>query len=79
MVQAELMELMTTYCEETAFSSYVISYLGSVSLRWDCTGVVDVVDYTRNGQGQSLTRLAGQFPVAVTPEITVQEVEVQDA
>lgn len=79
MVQAELMELLTTYCEETAFSSYVISYLGIVSLLFDCPGVVDVTDYTINGQGQSLTLLARQFPVAVTPEITVQEVEVQDA
>lgn len=79
MVQAELMELLETYCEETAFSSYVISYLGIVSLLFDCPGVVDVTDYTINGQGQSLTLLARQFPVAVTPEITVQEVEVQDA
>ena len=79
MVQAELMELLTAYCEETAFSSYVISYLGIVSLLFDCPGVVDVTDYTINGQGQSLTLLARQFPVAVTPEITVREVEVLDA
>ena len=79
MVQAELIELLTAYCEETAFSSYVISYLGIVSLRFDCPGVVDVTDYTINGQGQSLTLLARQFPVAVTPEITVREVEVLDA
>lgn len=79
MVQAELMELLAAYCEETAFSSYVISYLGIVSLLFDCPGVVDVTDYTINGQGQSLTLSARQFPVAATPEITVREVEVQDA
>ena len=79
MVQAELLELLTAYCEEAAFSTYVVSYLGIVSLLFDCPGVVDVTDYTINGQGQSLTLLARQFPVAVTPEITVQEVEVQDA
>lgn len=79
MVQAELMELLTAYCEEMAFSSYVVSYLGIVSLLFECPGVVDVTDYTINGQAQSLTLLARQFPVAVTPEITVREVEVLDA
>lgn len=79
MVQAALMERLTKYCGETAFASSVVSYLGIVSLLFDCPGVADVTHYTINGQDKSLTLLARQFPAAVMPEIIVAAEEVRDA
>lgn len=62
MVTARLQELLDRYCEDTAFLSTVVSYLGIVALVFDCPGVVDVENARINGQEKSLILTARQFP-----------------
>ena len=44
-----------------------------VNILFDCPGVVDIADFTLNGQSTSLHLLERQFPVAQVPVITVTE------
>lgn len=74
MVTARLQELLDRYCEDTAFLSTVVSYLGIVALVFDCPGVVDVENARINGQEKSLILTARQFPVALPVRISVKEV-----
>ncbi len=74
MVTARLQELLDRYCEDTAFLSTVVSYLGIVALVFDCPGVVDVGNARINGQEKSLILTARQFPVALPVRISVKEV-----
>lgn len=73
-VQHRMYELLTGYCEAAAFTSSVVSYLGIVSLLFDCPGVIDVESYTINGQERTLQLTSRQFPVARLPVITIREV-----
>lgn len=73
-VQEEFYRLLKDYCENIAFRSVIVSYLGITSLLFDCNGVMDVESYTINGQTKSLQMSLRQFPVACLPVITVKEV-----
>lgn len=63
--------LLSEHCEAVAFNSQIISYLGMVNVLFDCPGVVDVVNFTINGQTESLHLAERQFPVAQLPTVTV--------
>ena len=63
--------LLSQHCEAVAFNSQIISYLGMVNVLFDCPGVVDVADFTINGQSGSIHLAQRQFPVAQMPTITV--------
>lgn len=72
-IRAKFYTLLEAHCETIAFQSHIISYLGMVNILFDCPGVVDIVDFTLNGQSTSLHLLERQFPVAQVPVITVTE------
>lgn len=63
--------LLSEHCEAVAFNTQIISYLGMVNVLFDCPGVIDVVNFTINGQSESLHLVDRQFPVAQWPTITV--------
>lgn len=63
--------LLSEHCEAVAFNSQIISYLGMVNVLFDCPGVVDVVNFTINGQTESLHLAERQFPAAQVPTVTV--------
>lgn len=73
-LQEEFYKLLQVYCEDIAFHSRIVSYLGITSLLFDCSGVMDVEAYTINGQSNSLVLASRQFPVACLPVITIKEV-----
>lgn len=64
--------LLTEYCEAVAFQLPILSYLGMVNVLFDCPGVVDVSDFTINGQAKSLHLQERQFPVAQMPVVAVE-------
>lgn len=73
-VQYGFYQRLQEYCAAAAFTSSVISYLGIVSLLFDCGGVMDVETCAINGQDRSLVLTNRQFPVAAEPVITIKEV-----
>lgn len=72
-IQNRFYTLLAEHCESIAFQSHIISYLGMVNILFDCPGVIDVADFTLNGQSASLHLQERQFPVAQIPVITVTE------
>ena len=72
-IRAKFYTLLEAHCVTIAFQSHIISYLGMVNILFDCPGVVDIADFTLNGQSTSLHLLERQFPVAQIPVITVTE------
>lgn len=70
-IQASFYSLLAKHCEAAAFNSQIISYLGMVNVLFDCPGVVDVADFTVNGESKSLRFTDRQFPVAQIPAVTV--------
>lgn len=74
MVQEAFYRRLKEYCEEAAFKTMILSYLGITSMLFECDGVMDVEAYTINGQDRSLQLTSRQFPVARLPMITVREV-----
>ncbi len=72
-IQNSLYKLLAKYCEDTAFQSQTISYLGMVNFLFDCPGVIDVVSFTINGEDKSIRLASRQFPVPQMPVITVKE------
>lgn len=74
MVQDAFYRRLKEYCEEAAFKTLIVSYLGITSLLFECEGVMDVEAYSINGQDKSLQLTSRQFPVARLPVITVREV-----
>lgn len=65
--------LLKTHCEQNAFQTQIVSYLGMVNLLFDCPGVVDVIEFLLNGGDKSIKLTERQFPIARLPEITVKE------
>lgn len=63
--------LLSEHCEAVAFNSQIISYLGMVNVLFDCPGVIDVANFSINGQTESLHLAERQFPVAQFPTVTV--------
>lgn len=70
-IQDSFYPLLSKHCEAVAFHSQIISYLGMVNVLFDCPGVVDVADFTINGQSGSIHLAERQFPVAQMPAVTV--------
>lgn len=65
--------LLVEHCEDIAFQSQIISYLGMVNLLFSCPGVIDVSDFILNGMSKSLYLSERQFPVAQPPQVTISE------
>lgn len=72
-VQGSLYPLLKQYCEQSAFRSQTISYLGLTKLLFDCPGVVDITSFTVNGSGSSIKLSGRQFPVPLMPAVTAVE------
>lgn len=69
-IQASFFPLLAQHCEAVAFNSQILSYLGMVNVLFDCPGVVDVANFTINGQTKSLRLAERQFPVGQIPTVT---------
>lgn len=78
-IQASFYPLLEQHCEAVAFNSQIISYLGMVNVLFDCPGVIDVSEFTVNGEAKSLHLQERQFPVAQAPVITVKKENVEFA
>ena len=72
-IGSSFFQLLGEYCGQIAFQSQVISYFGLINLLFACSGVVDVVSFSINGESGSLKLSGRQFPVPQMPEITVEE------
>lgn len=69
-IQASFYPLLLQHCEDVAFNSQILSYLGMVNVLFDCPGVVDVADFKINGMAKSLRLAERQFPVSQIPAVT---------
>lgn len=73
-VQSSFYKLLGTYCEQIAFQSQIVSYLGMVNLLFGCPGVVDIISFSLNGENESIKLLSRQFPVPQIPLIATKEI-----
>lgn len=67
----QLQEALKNYAASITFKSSVVSYLKIADIIFSCAGVADIMSYTVNGSRISVALDDRQFPIAVTPTITL--------
>lgn len=64
--------MLQQYLTELSKRNAIVSYLKIADLLFSCEGVIDVTEYTVNGEKKSITMPDRYFPAALTPVIRLE-------